>query len=108
LIDFLLSSYLIKLNFRESAAIYLSKYLLDEGANLVIYDPQVEDSQIIFELSNPQLNLTIESVKQKVTMVHNPYEACNNSHAIVICTEWDEFKVTIIPKILFFNLIASL
>ena len=73
----------------------MSKYLLDEGAHLVIYDPQVEEAQIIFELSNPQLSLTLDSVKKKVTLVHDPYEACVNSHAIVICTEWDEFKVNI-------------
>ena len=73
----------------------MSKYLLDEGARLVIYDPQVDESQIIMELSNSQLNLPSEIIKEKVRMVHDPYEACKNSHAIVICTEWDEFKVKI-------------
>ena len=24
-------------------------------------------------------------------MVNNPYEACENSHAVAILTEWDEF-----------------
>ena len=31
---------------RESPAIYLSKYFMDEGAKLAIYDPKVEEEQI--------------------------------------------------------------
>ena len=31
---------------RESAAIYVCKYLTDEGANLRIYDPKVTDKKI--------------------------------------------------------------
>lgn len=33
--------------FRESPAIYISKHLLEEGANLHIYDPKVPKQQII-------------------------------------------------------------
>lgn len=32
---------------RESAAIYVAKHLMDEGARLHIYDPKVEHSQIL-------------------------------------------------------------
>ena len=32
---------------RESAAIYICKYLMDEGAKVSIYDPKVEHEQII-------------------------------------------------------------
>ena len=78
---------------RESAAIYLSKYLLDEGAHLYIYDPKVEESQIMLDLSNPELNLPIEKIKKQVIIVSDPLEACNQAHSIVISTEWDEFKV---------------
>ena len=66
---------------------------MDEGANLFIYDPQVDTNQILLELSNPQLNLSPEVTEKKVTIVHDPIEACYMSHALVICTEWDEFKV---------------
>ena len=24
--------------------------------------------------------------------MNDPYEACNNSHAVAVLTEWDEFK----------------
>jgi len=77
---------------RESAAIYVSKYLLDEGAHLVYYDPKVDEKQLIFELSNPQLNLPTDVVQKRVTIANDPYEAAKDSHAIIICTEWDEFK----------------
>lgn len=79
---------------RESAAIYLTKYFLDEGAQISVYDPKVEHEQIMFELSNPQLSLPIDMIKKRVKLYSNEdvYEACHQSHAIVVCTEWDLFK----------------
>lgn len=66
--------------------------MLDEGAHLVYYDPKVDEKQLIFELSNPQLNLPTDVVQKRVTIANDPYEAAKDSHAIIICTEWDEFK----------------
>ncbi|XP_062594063.1 UDP-glucose 6-dehydrogenase-like, partial [Saccostrea cucullata] len=40
---------------RESAAIYICKYLMDEGANLRIYDPKVTEKKIFGELTNPMM-----------------------------------------------------
>lgn len=37
---------------RESSSIYISKYLMDEGAKLHIYDPKVPKEQIILDLSH--------------------------------------------------------
>ena len=37
---------------RESSSIYISQYLLDEGANLHIYDPKVLKQQIQQDLSS--------------------------------------------------------
>jgi len=73
---------------RESPAIYICRYLLDEGARLHIYDPQVEHDQIISDLTN---YITSEQVSQLVSIHSDPYLATVNSHALVICTEWDEF-----------------
>ena len=67
--------------------------MIDEGAHLHIFDPQVDKKQIIFELSNLKLNLSQEIIKKQVTIANDLIEACNQSHALVICTEWDEFKV---------------
>ncbi len=81
---------------RESSAIYISKYLLDEGAYLNIYDPKVEENQMWLEMSNDQTSSPTEQLKNKIKFFNEDvYEACKNSHAIVICTEWDEFKVIV-------------
>jgi len=33
--------------YRESASIYICKYLMDEGARITVYDPKVEKDQVI-------------------------------------------------------------
>lgn len=38
---------------RESSNISISKYLMDEGAHLHIYDPKVPREQIVVDLSHP-------------------------------------------------------
>lgn len=76
---------------RESAAIYVSDYLLNEQANITVYDPQVKFSQIINDLV--YLNTrTVEENTQGIKTIEDPYEVCKDAHAIAILTEWDEFK----------------
>jgi len=77
---------------RESSAIYVAKYLMDEGAQLVIYDPKVSRHQIIKDLQHPTITECPEKVEELVQISNDPYEACDCSHAIAVCTEWDEFK----------------
>uniref|UniRef100_A0A3Q3EHJ6 UDP-glucose 6-dehydrogenase n=1 Tax=Labrus bergylta TaxID=56723 RepID=A0A3Q3EHJ6_9LABR len=78
---------------RESSSIYISKYLMDEGAKLFIYDPKVLKEQIIHDLSQPNISEdNPERVSELVTVTTDPYEACQGAHALVICTEWDMFK----------------
>lgn len=43
-------------------------------------------------------------VSDLVTVTSDPYEACQSAHALVICTEWDMFKVRSTP---FMNSIRS-
>ncbi|CAC5358332.1 UGDH [Mytilus coruscus] len=76
---------------RESAAIYICKYLMDEGAKLHIYDPKVEEKQLITELTHPAISDDPSRVKELVTIHKDPYKAAENTHALVVCTEWDEF-----------------
>lgn len=33
------------------------------------------------------------AVKKLVSIEKDPYKAVENAHAVVVCTEWDEFKV---------------
>ena len=94
---------------RESAAIDVAKHLLDEGASLSIYDPKVSCEQINrdlggcdMDLGNPGDSQTLCDQKVSNSNGHNerkgyevensPYAAAQKAHAIVVCTEWDEFK----------------
>jgi len=71
---------------RESAAIDICRDLLSEQARLAIYDPKVSSEQI-----HGSLGLNTESIKQ-IEFTECPYAAAKNAHAIVILTEWDDFK----------------
>lgn len=76
---------------RESAAIYVADDLLNEEANLAIYDPKVSEKQIHFDLDYLETRSS-EKNKAKTKVFTNPYEACKDAHAIAVLTEWDEFK----------------
>ena len=81
---------------RESAAIYVADHLIEDGANIHVYDPKVSESKIkadllyLWELKG----ISESRISQKLAhiFVHKNYnEALNNSHAIAVLTEWDEF-----------------
>uniref|UniRef100_A0A1B6EEU7 UDP-glucose 6-dehydrogenase n=1 Tax=Clastoptera arizonana TaxID=38151 RepID=A0A1B6EEU7_9HEMI len=80
---------------RESPAIYIAKILLDEGAHLHIYDPKVEHSQILYDLMHPSITDNPDKVRKNVMIHKDAYDATKGTHAIVLCTEWDEFIVCI-------------
>jgi UDPglucose 6-dehydrogenase len=71
---------------RESAAIYVCQDLLDEGAQLSIYDPKVGREQICRDLG-------IDPSSPQVETHADPYAASAGAHAIAILTEWDEFRM---------------
>ncbi|MEJ2883513.1 UDP-glucose 6-dehydrogenase [Pedobacter sp. GR22-6] len=76
---------------RESAAIYVADELLNEEANIQVYDPKVKEPQILADLDylatrKPEQN------REFVNVFEDPYAACENAHAIAVLTEWDEFK----------------
>src|SRR6056297_4185424 len=74
---------------RESAAIYVADYLLNEQAELVIYDPKVTEEQIFSDLDY-LASRSGDANRQAVTVVNDPMEACKGAHAIAVMTEWDE------------------
>ncbi len=76
---------------RESAAIYVADYLLNEQAELVIYDPKVTEEQIFTDLDYLG-SRSNDANRQAVTVVKDPMEACKGAHAIAVLTEWDEFR----------------
>ena len=75
---------------RESAAIYVADLLLDEMANIYVYDPKVREEQIYSDL-NYLGSRSNEENKKLLSVSENPYTVCEGSHAIAILTEWDEF-----------------
>jgi len=67
---------------RESAAIYITKMLLDEKAKITITDPKA-----LFN-AKKEFSEFGELVKYET----DPYVAAENSHAIAVLTEWDLYR----------------
>jgi UDPglucose 6-dehydrogenase len=76
---------------RESAAIYVADALLDEQAEIVVYDPKVPENQIYADLDYLGTRSPEEN-RRLLKVVNSPLEASQKAHAIAILTEWDEFK----------------
>ncbi len=77
---------------RESAAIYVCRDLIEELANVAIYDPKVPAAQIYHDLQ-------VEASDERVSICADAYEATEDAHAVLILTEWDEFKALDFKKI---------
>lgn len=76
---------------RESAAIYIADDLINENAQIAVYDPKVSNKKIMDDLNYLETR-NAERNANSVNSFTDPYEACQNAHAIAILTEWDEFK----------------
>jgi len=74
---------------RESPAIFISKRLLEERAELIISDPKA--------LENAKVDLS--GIDQRVNYIEDPYEAASGTHAVAVLTEWDLFKTLDFEKI---------
>ncbi len=85
---------------RESAAITICKNLLNESANLLIYDPKVTASQIENDLKTSQTkssehdnsSLNEKSGSWKYCESIKNLEIFNNAYAVLVLTEWEEFR----------------
>lgn len=76
---------------RESAAIYVADQLMEERANIQVYDPQVSAAHMQSDMNYLNTRTAAENT-QYLRAAADPYEVCNNAHAIAILTEWDAFK----------------
>lgn len=71
---------------RESPAITIINMLLDKGAKIKAYDPKaIETAKVIFG--------------DKIVYSSNSYEALENADALILITEWNEFKRPSFDKI---------
>ncbi|MDI1307658.1 MAG: UDP binding domain-containing protein, partial [bacterium] len=75
---------------RESAAIYVADDLINENAKIAVYDPKVLRKKVLADLDYLETR-TASANEANVLSFENPYDACKNSHAIAVLTEWDEF-----------------
>ena len=66
---------------RESPAIAVSHLLLEEHAELAIYDPKALD----------EAKKDMKDAQGKIEYIDDPYEAVKGAHAIALLTEWKEF-----------------
>ena len=64
------------------------KDLVEEQAQVAIYDPQVTKAQIWEELQIAGC----QDFENYVTVCTTPYDAAEDAHAVVILTEWDVFS----------------
>ena len=77
---------------RESPAISICKDLIKEGANLRIYDPKVSKLQITSDLAQEGEKDGDNIKDSSWTYFENLYGIAENSDALVILTEWEEFS----------------
>lgn len=63
---------------REAPAIHIIRRLLDEGAKVRVYDPAaMEEAKGLFN---------------QVTFCMDSYDAAKDAHAVVLITEWNQFR----------------
>ena len=82
---------------RESAAIYVAEHLIEDGAQIHVYDPKVPEAKIkadmryLWELKG-FTEQKIEAKLNQIYVYNDPKEALDQAHAVAVLTEWDEFK----------------
>ena len=76
---------------RNSSSIEICQGLLEEGAKLSIFDPKVDAEKISLYLGS-QEKIHSKRTKGSWTFCHSISEAASGSDAILVLTEWNEFK----------------
>ncbi|MCS6934203.1 MAG: UDP-glucose/GDP-mannose dehydrogenase family protein [Chitinophagales bacterium] len=64
---------------REAPAVYLIEMMLQAGATVSAYDPEA-------------MNNIREKFGQRISLAKNKYEALQDADALIITTEWNEFR----------------
>ena len=80
---------------RESPAIQICKNLIEEGANLAIYDPKVKADQITKDLGcQPTKNNEFHFQSEGSWFLFETLlDTTISADAILVLTEWEEFKI---------------
>ena len=64
---------------REAPALYIINELLRRGATISAYDPEA-------------INSTKKELAARIEYASDAYATLNNAEALIICTEWNEFR----------------
>ncbi len=75
---------------RESPSIGISIDLLKENSKLVFHDPKVSPTQIINVLKN---EIDSNQFSKNISFSDDIYSASHDADAIIILTEWEEYKM---------------
>ena len=70
---------------RNSTSLFIAQELLQKGARLKTYDPKAMDN------AAKEIN--------ELLFCKNAYEACEQSHGLIIATEWNEFRALDLNRI---------
>lgn len=81
---------------RESAAIYIADHLIDNLAEIHVYDPKVKEEQIKNDLRQLWIlkGVSHDAIEQKLNLIRvyqDAYSSIKAAHAVAVITEWDEF-----------------
>lgn len=71
---------------REAPALYMIEELLKEGAHVTVYDPEA-------------INNVRNLFGEQISYSENQYECLENADALIIATEWNEFRTPNFLKI---------
>ena len=72
---------------REAPALYIIEALLAEGATVTAFDPEA-------------MNNVKQIVGDKIVFAEGQYEALENADALIIATEWNEFRTPDFDRII--------
>ena len=64
---------------REAPALYIIEQMLEKGATISVYDPEAMPN-------------TKQKLGDKVEYAKDPYAAIQGANALIICTEWPNFR----------------
>jgi UDPglucose 6-dehydrogenase len=82
---------------RESASIYVTDNLIKKNGEIHIFDPMVNENQILKDLESLWIiqgiaKQKIEKFKDKVIINNTIEKTLKESNSVVILTEWEEFS----------------
>lgn len=67
---------------REAPGLKVARRLLSEGANVRLHDPQAAENA----------RKVLPEVEGRLQYFDSPYDALTGAHAVVLVTEWEEYR----------------